>query len=38
MHDLVEEKPPLVDGRIIFPETPGLGLTIREDFVREYTI
>ena len=37
IHDLIEEKFEVVDGMIDIPMRPGLGITIREDFVKRYT-
>lgn len=36
LHDLVEERFAVVDGELEIPERPGLGITVREDFVRRY--
>lgn len=36
LHDLVHERFEMVDGRVHVPDRPGLGITIRDDFVREY--
>jgi L-alanine-DL-glutamate epimerase-like enolase superfamily enzyme len=36
LHDLVEERFPVVDGMVEIPERPGLGITIREDFLQTY--
>ena len=33
LHDLVEERFPVEDGMIEIPDRPGLGITVREDFV-----
>ena len=33
-----EETIELVDGHVLAPERPGLGLTLRRDFVREITV
>jgi L-alanine-DL-glutamate epimerase-like enolase superfamily enzyme len=38
LHELAEESFEVRDGRIDMPDRPGLGLTIREDFVRKYAI
>lgn len=38
LFDLSEETPELVDGMVIIPERPGLGVTIKQDFVKEYTV
>ncbi len=38
MHDLGKEPFAVTDGRIGFPDRPGLGVTIDEDFVRDYTV
>lgn len=37
LHDLVEESFPVVDGMLEIPDRPGLGLTIREDFLNAHT-
>jgi L-alanine-DL-glutamate epimerase-like enolase superfamily enzyme len=36
LHDLVEESFPVIDGRIAIPDRPGLGVTIRKEFVQKY--
>jgi L-alanine-DL-glutamate epimerase-like enolase superfamily enzyme len=36
LHDLIEEKIEVVDGDILIPERPGLGITIREDVVKAH--
>src|SRR5216684_3147787 len=33
LHDLVEERFPVEDGMIAVPDRPGLGITVREDFL-----
>ncbi len=38
IHDLVEERFDVVDGMIDMPMKPGLGITVREDFVKQYTV
>ncbi len=38
LHDLVEESFPVEDGYIEIPERPGLGITIDEDFVKQYAV
>jgi L-alanine-DL-glutamate epimerase-like enolase superfamily enzyme len=38
LHELVEETFELVDGHVLAPERPGLGLTLRRDFVRAITV
>jgi L-alanine-DL-glutamate epimerase-like enolase superfamily enzyme len=38
LHDLVEEPVELVDGHVLAPDRPGLGLTLRRDFVRSITV
>lgn len=38
LHELAEEKFELRDGTIATPERPGLGLTIRDDFIRRYAV
>jgi L-alanine-DL-glutamate epimerase-like enolase superfamily enzyme len=36
LHDLVEERLDVADGTIAIPDAPGLGITIREDFLRAH--
>jgi D-galactarolactone cycloisomerase len=36
LHDLVEERFPVQDGRIEIPDRPGLGVTVRPKFVERY--
>ncbi len=36
LHDLVEESFPVVDGRIAISDRPGLGVTVRREFVDQY--
>jgi L-alanine-DL-glutamate epimerase-like enolase superfamily enzyme len=38
LHDLVEEGFPVTDGMIEVPERPGLGITVREDFLAQHTV
>lgn len=38
IHDLVEERFPVVDGFLEFPDSPGLGITPREPFVAQHTM
>ena len=38
LHELVEEPFDLRDGAVLAPERPGLGLTLRRDFVRAITV
>jgi L-alanine-DL-glutamate epimerase-like enolase superfamily enzyme len=38
LHELVEESFDLKDGSVLAPETPGLGLTLRRDFVRAIAV
>jgi L-alanine-DL-glutamate epimerase-like enolase superfamily enzyme len=38
LHDLVEESFLVEDGTIAIPDRPGLGITIKEDFVKRYTV
>ena len=38
LHDLVEETFLFEDGRIAVPDRPGLGITVREDFLRAHTV
>jgi L-alanine-DL-glutamate epimerase-like enolase superfamily enzyme len=33
IHDLIEERFRIEDGMLAIPERPGLGITVREDFV-----
>jgi L-alanine-DL-glutamate epimerase-like enolase superfamily enzyme len=36
LHDLIEERFPVQDGFVDIPERPGLGITVREDFLTRY--
>jgi len=38
LHDLTEEPFELVDGHVLAPDRPGLGLTLDRDFVRSITV
>jgi L-alanine-DL-glutamate epimerase-like enolase superfamily enzyme len=38
LHDLVEESFPVEDGMIAVPDRPGLGITVREDFLMAHTV
>jgi len=38
IHDLIEEEVRVTDGMIAIPEKPGLGFTVREDFLRAHAI
>ena len=38
LHDLVEEDFLVKDGMIEVPERPGLGVTVREDFLKQHTV
>jgi L-alanine-DL-glutamate epimerase-like enolase superfamily enzyme len=38
LHDLVEEDFLVKDGMIEVPDRPGLGITVREDFLQKYTV
>jgi L-alanine-DL-glutamate epimerase-like enolase superfamily enzyme len=38
LHDLVEESFPVREGMIEVPERPGLGITVREDFLARHTM
>jgi L-alanine-DL-glutamate epimerase-like enolase superfamily enzyme len=38
LHELVQEPFELVDGHVLAPEHPGLGLTLDRDFVRSITV
>ena len=38
LHELVEEPFELVDGHVLAPTRPGLGLTLRKDFVRANSV
>jgi L-alanine-DL-glutamate epimerase-like enolase superfamily enzyme len=38
LHELAHEDFPVVDGHVEIPDRPGLGVTINEDFVREYKV
>lgn len=36
IHELVEERFEVVDGMLQIPDRPGLGITVRDDFVKRY--
>lgn len=36
IHELVEERFPVQDGLLEIPDRPGLGITVRDDFVAQY--
>ena len=38
LHDLVEEAFPVSDGMIEVPDRPGLGITVREDFLARHAV
>lgn len=38
LHDLVEESFPVEDGRIPIPDRPGLGVTVRPEFVQQWKV
>jgi len=38
LHELVEEGFPVEDGRIAVPDRPGLGITVREDFLEKHAV
>jgi L-alanine-DL-glutamate epimerase-like enolase superfamily enzyme len=38
LNELTEERVELVDGHVLAPSRPGLGLTLRRDFVRQITV
>ena len=38
IHDLVEERFTVEDGLLAIPDRPGLGITVRDDFVRRYAV
>jgi L-alanine-DL-glutamate epimerase-like enolase superfamily enzyme len=38
LHDLVEESFPVAAGMIEVPDRPGLGITVREDFLAKHTV
>src|SRR2546423_5543479 len=38
LHDLVEESFPVQDGEIEIPDRPGLGITVREDFLASHAV
>ncbi len=38
LHDLVEESFPVRDGLVEVPERPGLGITVREDFLAAHAV
>jgi L-alanine-DL-glutamate epimerase-like enolase superfamily enzyme len=37
LHDLVEESFPVEDGLIAVLDRPGLGITVRQDFLKQHT-
>src|SRR5205823_9311843 len=38
LHDLVGESFPVQAGEIEIPDRPGLGITVREDFLKKHTV
>ena len=38
LHDLIEDGFPVEDGMIAVPDRPGLGITVREDFLKKHTV
>ena len=38
LHDLVEEDFLFKDGMIAVPDRPGLGITVREEFLQKHTV
>jgi lauroyl/myristoyl acyltransferase len=38
LHDLLEEPFELIDGAVSAPERPGLGIRLRRDVVRSFTV
>ncbi|MCK8787844.1 mandelate racemase/muconate lactonizing enzyme family protein [Roseomonas sp. NAR14] len=36
LHELIEESFPAEDGMVAIPDRPGLGITVRDSFLREY--
>jgi L-alanine-DL-glutamate epimerase-like enolase superfamily enzyme len=36
LHDLIEERFPVQDGFIEVPDRPGLGITVKEEFIARY--
>jgi len=38
LFELAEQGPVLKDGMVEIPDRPGLGVTINDDFVKEYTV
>ncbi len=36
IHDLIEESFPVIDGMLEIPDRPGLGITVRADFVEQH--
>ncbi len=36
LHDLIEERFPVQDGMVDVPDRPGLGITVKEDFLNRY--
>ena len=37
IHSLVEESFPVANGMLTIPDRPGLGITVREDFLARHT-
>jgi L-alanine-DL-glutamate epimerase-like enolase superfamily enzyme len=38
LHDLVEKDFLVKDGMIAVPDRPGLGITVREEFLQKHTV
>jgi L-alanine-DL-glutamate epimerase-like enolase superfamily enzyme len=38
LHDLVLESPVIRNGYMYIPDSPGLGVTINHEFVRQYRV
>ena len=36
IHELIEESFPVVGGMLAIPDRPGLGITIRDEFIQQY--
>jgi L-alanine-DL-glutamate epimerase-like enolase superfamily enzyme len=38
LHDLIEERFPVVDGELEIPDRPGLGITVKESFIEQFAV
>jgi L-alanine-DL-glutamate epimerase-like enolase superfamily enzyme len=38
LHDLIEQTVTVENGTIAIPDAPGLGITVREDFLAAHTV